>query len=106
MKKRTGLLRRLGALAVAAVMTLQLAGCGEDEPADSVSTAAEWVWVPEYVTVGVENFSYYDTVLDGSSLCTILYDYDEAAGTSTQTLGRYSLEDGSFTKTPIQWEGP
>ncbi len=106
MKKRTGLLRRLGALAVAAVMTLQLAGCGEDEPADSVSTAAEWVWVPEYVTIEQENFSYYDSVLDGASLCTVVYDYDEASGTSIQSLGRYSLEDGSFTKTPIQWEGP
>lgn len=103
-RKKKSPFRRLGALAAAALMTLQVAGCGKEESVESDSTAAKWVWVPEYVTIEGEGFTYYDTKVEGGSLCTVVYDFDETTGISTRSLGRYSLEDGSFVKTPIQWE--
>ena len=63
-----------------------------------------WAWVPEFVTIDEENFSYYDVQLVGDGLSYLSYDYDEAAEKATQSMCRYSLADGTVTKTPLSYE--
>ncbi len=99
-KKRT-ICQRVFALALAAAMAFSLAACGNSSEGETEKK--EWVWVPEFVTIDDESVSYYDMQLVGDSLCYQSYDYDEATEKSTQSICRYSLTDGSTTKTPLTY---
>ncbi len=96
-------MRRVLALGLAAATVFALAACGSD--AEGATEKKEWVWVPEFLTIEEENFSYYDVQLVGDGLSYLSYDYDEAAGKSTQSMCRYALESGNVTKTPLSYEG-
>ena len=101
-KKKSVLMRRILALGLAGAMVFALAACGS-EP-EGTTEKKEWAWVPEFVTIDEENFSYYDVQLVGDGLSYLSYDYDEAAEKATQSMCRYSLADGTVTKTPLSYE--
>ncbi len=99
-KKRT-IRRRLLAMALSAATAFSLAACGNSSGGETEKK--EWVWVPEFVTIEDETVSYYDMQLVGDALCYQSYDYNEETGESTQSISRYSLADGSITKTPLDY---
>ncbi len=101
MFKKNAVYRRILALGLAAAMTLSLAACGKTGEAEAEQK--EWVWVPEFVAIDDENVSYYDMQLAGDGLFYLSYDYDEATETSSQSICKYSLADGSITKTPLSY---
>jgi len=103
-KQNISIRRRLGALAIALVMAVQLAACGDAESAGDLRQISEWVWVPEYVDVGDESVSYYEMKQVGDGLYYISYDWDEETQVSSQSLCKYSLTDGSVTKKPLMLE--
>ena len=101
MFQKKAVCRRILTLGLAAAMTLSLAACGKT--GEEETEKKEWAWVPEFVTIDDENVSYYDMQLAGDGLFYLSYDYDEAAETSSQSICKYSLADGSITKTPLSY---
>lgn len=101
MFKKKAVCRRILTLGLTAAMMLSMAACGKT--GEEETEKKEWAWVPEYVTIDDENVSYYDMQLAGDGLFYLSYDYDEAAETSSQSICRYSLADGSITKTPLSY---
>ena len=99
--KKTTICRRFLALALAAATAFSLAACGNSSGGETQKK--EWAWVPEFVTIEEENVSYYDMQLVGDALYYQSYDYDESTQTSSQSVCKYSLADGSVTKTPISY---
>lgn len=99
--KNKAICRRVLGLALSAAMALSLAACGNSSGGETEKK--EWVWVPEFITIDDENVSFYDMQLVGDSLCYQSYDYDEETEISTQSICRYSLADGSITKTPLNY---
>lgn len=99
--KKNGVFRRILTLGPAAAMVFSLAACGNE--AGGETEKKEWAWAPEFVTVEDENNSFYDVQLTGDGFSYLAHDYDEAAGTSVQSICRYSLADGSITKTPLSY---
>lgn len=92
--------RRLWAVAFAVVFALSLAACGNT---DTSGGSAEWVWVPEFVTIEDENFSYYEMNLVGDSIYYISYQYDEETWESYQNICKYSLTDNTVDTIPLNW---
>ena len=101
MFQKKAVCRRILTLGLAAAMTLSLAACGKT--GEEEMEKKEWAWIPEFVTIDDENVSYYDMQLAGDGLFYLSYDYDEAAETSSQSICKYSLADGSITKTPLSY---
>lgn len=99
--KKKAAYRRILALGLAGLIMLSLAACGKDAEGETVKK--EWAWVPEFVAIEDENVSYYDMQLAGDGLYYLSHDYDEATETSVQSICRYSLADGSITKTLISF---
>lgn len=100
MKKST-IIRRSTALALAAAMTFSLAACGNSS--EGGTEKKEWAWVPEFITLDDEDASYYDMQLVGDALYSLSYDWDEATQKSSQSICKYSLADGSVEKTPLSY---
>lgn len=103
MKKSIG---RFWSAALAAVMTLSLAACGENgengESAGQNGTETpEWVYVPEYLELP-ENSSYYNMQLMGDCLYYETSSWDEETETTVTALNQYSLLDGSIETVPLE----
>lgn len=98
--RKNRICRRVLVLVLTAAMVLSMAACGSSS--EGGTSAKEWIWVPEFLTIDDENVSYYDMQLVGDGLYYVSYDWDEETQKSSQSLCRYSLTDGSVTKTPLK----
>lgn len=90
-------------MTLAACMALAAAGCGNsDKPKQDVK---EWVYVPEFVTIGEdgEDVNYYNMQYVNGGLCYPSYDWDEETQTSSMSVVRYSLEDKSTSKVTLSF---
>lgn len=102
-------LKKGAAVTLSFAMLLSLTACGGKETGDngqggSGSGAAdvkEWVYVPEFLALEDENASYYDMKLAGDCLYYSTHQWDEATGTSGQSIVKYSLTDRSATEFPL-----
>lgn len=104
MKKKTVVCkhgrRRILAASLCAVLTLSLAACGKQGTETTKTDAKEFVYVPEYISLGEDETVEGGTVV-GDRLYYINYQYDEETGTSTNTLNAYSLTDASTKEIPL-----
>ena len=98
MKK--GFLKKMTASALAAMTVFSLAACGGEESAEPKK---EWVYVPEFTQLQEEDVDYYDMKLVGDGLYYVSYEWNEETFTSSESLIRYSLTDGSTAEVPIIW---
>lgn len=96
-------LRRFVAATVAAITTLSLAACGSGDETGGNAQAKEWVYVPEFLAIEDENVNYYDMKYAGNALYYVSYGWDEETMTSSQSMCKYSLADGSTTQVPVTW---
>ena len=108
MKKNRILHKAVGkkvlAAALCAVMTVSLAACqkGAKQPADSGNAGVEYVYVPEYITLGDDpNANYGSTTFMGDNLYYTRYSWDEETQTSGTALGIYSLKDQTAKEIPL-----
>lgn len=100
------------AAALVSAMALSATACGGSQGeggsgnqggnSGNGAEAKEFVYVPEFQNIEGENVSYYDVKYANDSLYYESYSYDEAAGTSSESIVKYSLSDGSFTTIPLQ----
>lgn len=86
--------------ALSALLALGLASCGKGGDSDG----PDWVYVPEFLSMeGVEDVGWYDVRLVGDDLYYITTKWDEATGTASSTLNRYSLSDGTTDKVELSF---
>ncbi len=96
--RRTGI-KKLLTFALAAVLTLSLAACGEEkeQPVEGC------VYVPEFVDLtpkeGEDNMS--DPMLRGGNLYYSVYSWDEETQTSEEKYYRQNLTTGEKTELPL-----
>ncbi|MCH5343609.1 MAG: extracellular solute-binding protein [Acetatifactor sp.] len=105
---RKALYKKLIAGAMAALLALSMAACGKEQGQEpnSVTQGAEWVYVPEYISMeGAEDFRSYNSKLIGESLYYSRSDYQEEADTSTRYLCEYSLTDKKVVREVLIGEG-
>ncbi len=102
--KKKALLCRLAALALAAVTALPLAACGNVDTSGNVEQK-EWIYVPEFRTIEGDNVSYYDMKVIQDNIYYTSWKRNEASGSQSQVLNKYSLVDGQTTAVTMQWKG-
>lgn len=103
-------LKKMMSFILASALTLSLAACGDSqgnngEQGNNVGNGAErkeFVYVPEFLEIQDENVSYYNMRYVGDSLYYESYSFDEATGTSSESIVKYSLTDKSSSAIPIQ----
>lgn len=59
--KRSGMLQKMGVLALAAALVLPPAACGDSSR--DVGQAEEWLWVPEYISLDETEEAYHSMQL-------------------------------------------
>ena len=85
-------LRRLTALGLSAILTVQLAACGPaKQPSDA--SEGEWGYVSEFIDFDEEDVAYDAMVFSGDSLYYLSRSMDGGEETSDLTLCKYSLTD-------------
>lgn len=89
-----------GILAFALAGCMSLAACGDSGRVDPVK---EWVYVPEFVDLEVENMSYRNMQFNGDSLYYTSEEWLEDSGGFKESLYRYSLTDRNLTQTELDW---
>lgn len=95
-------LKRIFAPFLCAAMVLPLAACGNQEIGSDTGEEKEFVYVPEYITLGDGNSGYYDNLsLIGNSLYYSQYQWDETTMESRTVIAAYSLEDGTTSELPV-----
>ncbi len=96
--RRTGI-KKLLTFALAAVLTLSLAACGEEKE----QPVEGFVYVPEFVDLtpkeGEDNMS--DPMLRGGNLYYSVYSWDEETQTSEEKYYRQNLTTGEKTELPL-----
>ncbi len=100
--KRQKLKSRLLGLVFAGCMGI-LAACGESERVDPVK---EWVYVPEFISVGEEYASLNNSSemqYRGDGLYYISHEWDDETGAAKMSMCKYSLTDKTVTKVPLDW---
>ncbi len=103
--------KKLLALGLSAVMALSFAACGGDNPTKTTESSDKpaFVYVPEYFDWEVETSEngYINTygVVNGY-VVGMQREYDYEAGTSSQTILKYSIKDGTTEKIPYVSEEP
>ena len=100
MKKK--LVQRLAVLSLAVLVTLPMAGCGNTDNSGNM-TQKEWIYVPEFVAMDDENASYYGMQLVGDSVYYTVWEWDEASGSGSESLRKYSLTDRQTETIPLAW---
>lgn len=99
--KRNG--KRIVTIALAAATALSLAACGGENKEREEAKLPEYIYVPEYMELGDEG-SFWSMKQAGDYLYYEKYQYDEATQTSTESIAKYSLADGTTEDYPIQGE--
>lgn len=98
MRRRTGI-KKLLTFALAAVLTLSMAACGEEKE----QPVEGFVYVPEFVDLtpkeGEDNMS--DPMLRGGNLYYSVYSWDEETQTSEEKYYRQNLTTGEKTELPL-----
>lgn len=93
--------RRGGALILASVLGLSLAGCGKAEEAEAPKK--EWAYVPEFISLDEEEFSFWDMKVLGDGLYYSSYYWDEETGEGYSSVCQYSVEDKKGTPLSLNW---
>lgn len=88
------------ALGLSLIMTLSLVSCGkEDSASGDVQAEKEFVYVPEYITIGEGNDEGYSNFsnfcMTGNSLYYSEYIWDDVTQEQSHSLHKYSMEDGT-----------
>ncbi len=98
MRRRTGI-KKLLTFALAAVLTLSMAACGEEKE----QPVEGFVYVPEFVDLtpkeGEDNMS--NPMLRGGNLYYSVYSWDEETQTSEEKYYRQNLTTGEKTELPL-----
>lgn len=90
--------KRLLSFILSVILVLPMAACGSGEE----DRGPDWVYVPEFITgEEMENISWYDAKFIGDNLYYMGYDWDMETETSSTTLNRYSIPDGTTEKTVL-----
>lgn len=97
---RSGKFKKAMAFTLACAVALSMAACGS--PESSGTEEKEFVYVPEFQEIEGENVSYYEMKYVGDSLYYESYSYDEQTQQSSESIVKYSLEDGSSSTLPLQ----
>lgn len=90
------------AAAAAVCMAVTMSACGDT--AETEPTAKEWIYVPEFLSLEEEDVNYYDMQYAGGALYYRTYTWDDDTQTSTTGLARYSLEEKTVSRIPLQLE--
>lgn len=100
MKKNFGCIQRRILLFVFAVaLVISMAACGDSQ---GEQEGSDWVYVPEFFSgEGLEEVSWYNAKIVGDDLYYTSYDWDEETMTSSTSLKRYSILDGSTGEMPL-----
>ena len=96
-------LRRLNALVLSVVLTMQFASCGPAKQS-SDSSEGEWGYVPEFIDFDEEDVNYNDIVFAGDSLYYLSQGTEGEEGISCLTLCKYSLTDGQLARFSLPFE--
>lgn len=103
-------IKRFLTMALTVTMTFSLAACGSSENGEGteennngqkVTEAPEWVYVPEYVELDGDG-SYWSMMLVDDNLYYESSTWDEETQTSSTSLKKYSLQDGSEESLPLE----
>lgn len=101
--KKNGVYKKVLALAMAAVMTVSMAACGDKE--EQQTNQNPYVYVPEFINLeGEEEMDISSPQLQGDDLYFRSYSYDETAGTGGYKFYRRSLATGETVELPIKPE--
>lgn len=104
-------LRKWMTVALASAMALSVTACGGSQGDSSGNQggntgngaeAKEFIYVSEFKEIEGENISYYNMKYVEDSLYYESYSYDEATGTSSNSIVKYSLADGSSSAIPLK----
>lgn len=99
-------LRKAAAVALSSAMVLSLASCGSSEETGNTSVQKEFVYVPEYISLGEadENthYNYYNMKMAGNSLYYTYSHFDEETQVYGTNFMEYSLETNEAKELPFQ----
>lgn len=91
-------LKKIAATGLAVLTALSFAACGGDSKNDKDASdlGGEFVYVPEYISLGEENMSPSSMVCANGKLYFNTYIWDEESGTSRQPMFQYDLATGGM----------
>lgn len=98
--------KRAVAAVLAAGMAFTMTGCGKSDKQESQtdSLAKEFVYVPEYISLGHEGeVNFYNMYASNDKLYYFGTTYDEAAMSSETTLYSYSLQNREENVIPVNF---
>lgn len=88
---------------LAAAVMLMISGCGRADNSD-YSAEGEWGYLPEFIVLDEEGFSYDDMQLSGDNIYFLSQDTENREGMSGPSINRYSLTDRNLTKIFLDWQ--
>lgn len=101
--KKNGVHKKVLALAMAAVMTVSMAACGDKE--EQQTNQNPYVYVPEFINLeGEEEMDISSPQLQGDDLYFRSYSYDEKTGGGGYKFYRRNLTTGETVELPIKPE--
>lgn len=92
-KKLKQIWKRAVSVSLAAVMAFSLTARGKEE--EKKEETPEYSYVPQYIELE-SGQSYWRSILMGNSFYSQVNNWDDATGTSSQKLMRYSIEEGKL----------
>lgn len=106
--KRNRIYKKILAFAMAAVMSLSMAACGDTEEEQQQTQVDTYVYVPEFIDLnqsqGEEEQDFSDPQLRGDDLYFRSYFWNEETGESGYRYYRRNLQSGETTELPIRLE--
>ena len=96
-------LKKIAATGLAVLTALSFAACGGDSKndGDASDLGGEFVYVPEYVSLGDENMSPSDIVCSNGKLYFNTYVWDEESGTGRYTMFQYDIATGGMEELQL-----
>lgn len=94
------ILKRLPAIALAAVTALSLAACGGKDTESEEAKLPDFIYVPEYMELD-GNGNYYSMRQAGDYLYYELNEYEPGGQGSKESIVRRSLKDGTSETIPV-----
>lgn len=100
-------MKKIVLAALSTVLAFSLVSCGnskqEEVDADSASGQKEFVYVPEYISLGDEENTYYSDIrIAGNSLYYTVFHFDEETQTQENKFMEYSLETNESRELPVK----
>lgn len=96
-------LKKIAATGLAVLTALSFAACGGDSKNDGDASAlgGEFVYVPEYVSLGDENMRPSSMVCANGKMYFNTYIWDEESGTSRQPMFQYDIATGEMEELKL-----